>query len=406
MHNFNNIEGAVIMGNIIPFDQITSGKHFNGERLRIARTWRGYSAIELAEKIGVNRQTISMYENGKLDNPEFSTIQKFSETLEFPVKFFLEDIKIDVEKSATYFRSLMTTNKKYRIEQEDKIKFIAVIYNMMNEYLDFESLNLPQIPRNTSPQKAAEILRDYWKIGNKPIDDIVYLVESNGLIVTVFATSTGDVDAFSHKIVCGEKETYLIGYSQNKRMAARIHFDIAHELGHISLHNWNEDLENIDKEDFKDIEQEAHSFASAFLLPEKEFSDDVRPYATNLAYYAELKKRWKVSIAAMIRRAKDLGIISNDDYSKLMRNMQKQGIRKVEPLDNELRTAEPSLLRQAIKILFQENVFTPSEFLEELSTEYGLTIYPNDIESILSLKEGTFNEEKQTKVSISVKPRE
>ena len=333
------------MGNIIPFDQITSGKHFNGERLRIARTWRGYSAIELAEKIGVNRQTISMYENGKLDNPEFSTIQKFSETLEFPVKFFLEDIKIDVEKSATYFRSLMTTNKKYRIEQEDKIKLIAVIYNMMNEYLDFESLNLPQIPRNTSPQKAAEILRDYWKIGNKPIDDIVYLVESNGLIVTDFATSTGDVDAFSHKIVCGEKETYLIGYSQNKRMAARIHFDIAHELGHILLHNWNEDLENIDKEDSKDIEQEAHSFASAFLLPEKEFSDDVRPYATNLAYYAELKKRWKVSIAAMIRRAKDLGIISNDDYSKLMRNMQKQGIRKVEPLDNELRTAEPSLLR-------------------------------------------------------------
>lgn len=89
-----------------------------------------------------------------------------------------------------------------------------------------------------------------------------------------------------------------------------------------------------------------------------------------------------------------------------MRNMQKQGIRKVEPLDDELRTAEPSLLRQAIKILFEENVFTPSEFLEELSTEYGLTIYSNDIESILSLKEGTFNEEKQTKVFISLKPKE
>ena len=94
------------MGNVIPFEQITSGKHFNGERLRIARTWRGYSAIQLAEMIGVNRQTISMYENGKLDSPEFSTIQKFSETLQFPVKFFLEDIKVEVEKSATYFRSL------------------------------------------------------------------------------------------------------------------------------------------------------------------------------------------------------------------------------------------------------------------------------------------------------------
>ena len=394
------------MGNIIPFEQIAGGKHFNGERLRIARTWRGYSAIQLAEMVGVNRQTISMYENGRLDNPEFSTIQKFSETLGFPIKFFLEDIKIEVEESATYFRSLLTTNKKYRIEQEDKINFIAIIYNMMNEYLDFETLNLPKIPRGTTPQKAAEILREYWRVGNKPIEDIVYLVESNGLIVTDFATSTGDVDAFSHKITCGENETYLIGYSQNKKTAARIHFDIAHELGHILLHNWKEDLENIEKEDFKDIEQEAHSFASAFLLPEKEFSEDVRPYATNLSYYVELKKRWKVSIAAMIRRAKDLGVITNDDYSKLMRSMQKHGIRKVEPLDDELRTAEPSLLRQAIRILFQEKVFTPSEFLEELSTEYGLTIYPNDIEAILSLEEGSFREEKQTKVSISVKTKE
>lgn len=230
------------------------------------RTWRGYLAIQLAEMIGVNRQTISMYENGKLDNPEFCTIQKFSESLQFPFKFFLEDTKVEVEKSTTYFRSLLTTNKKYRVEQEDKINFIAVIYNMLNEYLEFEKLNLPQIPQNTTPQENAELLRKHWKLAH--------------------------------------------------------------------------DLENIDKEDFKNIEQEAHSFAAAFLLPEKEFAEDVRPYATNLAYYVELKKRWKVSIAAMIRRVKDLGVITNDDYSKL----KKQGIRKIEPLDNELMTAEPSLL--------------------------------------------------------------
>ena len=79
MYKIIKVEGAVIMGNVIPFEQITSGKYFNGERLRIARTWRGYSAIQLAEMIGVNRQTISMYENGKLDSPEFPTIQKISE---------------------------------------------------------------------------------------------------------------------------------------------------------------------------------------------------------------------------------------------------------------------------------------------------------------------------------------
>ena len=393
------------MGKIVSFNPTIGGKYFNGERLKIARMWRNLSATQLAYLTGFSRQTISMLENGKLTNPEFATVQKLSEKLEFPITFFLEETKRNFNESTTYFRSLLTTNKKYRVEQEEKIKFIAIVYNMLSEYLEFEKVNLPQIPTNATPQEAANILREYWGLGNRPIENIVYLAESNGLIVTDFETATGDVDAFSHKITSDDMETYLIGYSKNKRTAARIHFDVAHEIGHILLHNWREDLECIDKEEFKEIELQAHAFASAFLLPEDEFRKDVSPYATNLAYYTELKKTWKVSIAAMIRRAKDLDIITADDYSRLMRNMQKQGIRKIEPLDDELVTAEPSLLRQAIKILFDQKVFTPNEFLEELSREYGLTLYPKDIETLLGLKKGTFEEKENPKMVINVKPR-
>lgn len=393
------------MGKIVSFNPTMGGKYFNGERLKIARMWRNLSATQLADLTGFSRQTISMLENGKLMNPEFATVQKLSEKLEFPITFFLEETKRNINESTTYFRSLLTTNKKYRVEQEEKIKFIAIVYNMLSEYLEFEKVNLPQIPTNATPQEAANILREYWGLGNRPIENIVYLAESNGLIVTDFETATGDVDAFSHKITSDDMETYLIGYSKNKRTAARIHFDVAHEIGHILLHNWREDLECIDKEEFKEIELQAHAFASAFLLSEDEFRKDVSPYATNLAYYTELKKTWKVSIAAMIRRAKDLDIITADDYSRLMRNMQKQGIRKIEPLDDELVTAEPSLLRQAIKILFDQKVFTPNEFLEELSREYGLTLYPKDIETLLGLKKGTFEEKENPKIAINVKSK-
>ena len=393
------------MGKIISFDSKMSEKFFNGERLKIARMWRNMSATQLADFAGLSRQTISMLENGKLINPEFTTVQKLSEKLEFPITFFLEETKININESTTYFRSLLTTNKKYRIEQEEKIKFIAIIYNMLSKYLEFEEVNLPKIPINTTPQEAANILREHWALGSKPIENIVYLAENNGLIVTDFETATGDVDSFSHKITSDDMETYLIGYSKNKRTAARIHFDVAHEIGHILLHNWRDDLECMEKEEFKEIELQAHTFASAFLLPEEEFRKDVSPYATNLAYYTELKKTWKVSIAAMIRRAKDLDIITVDDYSRLMRNMQKQGIRKIEPLDDELITAEPSLLRQAIKILFDQKVFTPNEFLEELSREYGLTLYPKDIEILLGLKKGTFDEKENPKMVINLKTR-
>lgn len=394
------------MGKIVSFNPPIVGKYFNGERLKVARMWRNLSATQLADVTGFSRQTISMLENGKLINPEFTTVQKLSEKLEFPITFFLEEIKINLNESTTYFRSLLTTNKKYRVEQEEKIKFIAIVYNMLSEYLEFEKINLPHISRNTTPQEAANILRAHWGLGNRPIDNIVYLAENNGLIVTDFETATGDVDAFSHKITSDDMETYLIGYSKNKRTAARIHFDVAHEIGHILLHNWCEDLECIEKEEFKEIELQAHAFASAFLLPEEEFYKDVSPYATNLAYYTELKKTWKVSIAAMIRRAKDLDIINADDYSRLMRNMQKHGIRKTEPLDDELVTAEPSLLRQAIKILFDQKVFTPNDFLEELSREYGLTLYPKDIEVLLGLKKGTFDEKENPKMLINVKPKQ
>jgi len=391
------------MSNVIQFNQIAGIRRFNGERLKTARIWRGLSAIQLAEITMLNRQTISMYENGKLENPEFSTIKKLSEALDFPIKFFLEDVKVELNDSSTYFRSLLTTNKKYRLEQEKKVQFISIVYNMLSDYLNFEKLNLPQISKTATPQEAAKLLRMHWNLGNKPIENIVYLAESNGLIVIDFETSTDDVDAFSHKIIADGTETYLIGYSRNKKTAARIHFDIAHELGHILLHNWNEDLEDIEKEDFKQIENEAHAFASAFLLPEKEFLEEVEPYAKNLAYYTELKRRWKTSIAAMIRRAKDLEIISSDDYSRLMRYMQKQGIRKIEPLDDELTTAEPSLLRQAINVLLDQKVFTPNDFLEELSTNFGLTLYPKDVENLLGLKKGTLSEEVNPKIEITIK---
>lgn len=243
--------------------------------------------------------------------------------------------------------------------------------------------------KSTLGIEKAENVRKHWKLGEKPIDNLVYIVESHGLVVTDFDTNTGDVDAYSHKISCDGTETYLIGYSKNKNAAARIHFDLAHELGHILLHDWNEDLSDISKEEFKELENQANDFAASFLMPENEFKADIGNYANKLPYYVELKKRWKVSIAAMIRRSYSLGLIGNDEYQRMMRNMQKQGIRKVEPLDDILVTARPSLLKQAVGILLNQNVFTPREFMDELSSEYGLTLNAEDLEKLLGLSKGT-----------------
>ena len=91
----------------------------------------------------------------------------------------------------------------------------------------------------------------------------------------------------------------------------------------------------------------------------------------------------------MIRRSKNLDLITYDKYQELMRKMQKRGIRKCEPLDDILVTAQPSLLKTAVEMLINDNVLTAKEILQELSDEYNLSLYSEDIETLLGLSRGT-----------------
>ncbi|MCI1269533.1 MAG: XRE family transcriptional regulator [Ruminococcus sp.] len=365
-------------------------KSFNGKRLKIARTLKGMSIAELAEALDLQRQTVSMYENGKISIPDFPKVQEMSKILNFPIDFFLDsDTELVNVAPSTYFRSLLTTNKKYRYEQEIKIKFVSTIYSYLSDYITFPQVNLPEVCDGDDIEDIAMKLRKCWDLGYGPIDNLIFHAEQNGIILTSFSTSTNDIDAFSQKFSINDEDRFIVALSQNKSTAARLHFDVAHELGHIMLHDWEDDIESILPSEFRDREQQANDFASAFLLPKDTFLKEVGTYADKLNYYIELKKKWKVSIAAMIRRSKTLGLITYDKYQSLMRQMQKMGIRKCEPLDDILVTAKPSLLKTAVEMLINDNVLTPKEILQELSDEYNLSLYSDDIETLLGLSKGT-----------------
>ena len=361
---------------------------FNGERLKKARIYRGLTVAELAERVGCQRQTLSMYEISKSHPTDKTTIAKLARELDFPVKYFYEHPNV-ASLGTVYFRALLTTNKKYRSEQIVKMDYLSQVYSLLQDYIAFPAFEPINPPDDATPEQAAYALRDAWGLGRGPIDNLATVTEQQGILITSFSTSTNDVDAFSQFMDVGDMPTYIIAYSNNKTSAARIHFDIAHELGHICLHEWSEDIEDISKEEFKSKEREANEFAAAFLLPEETFRKDAESGPQTITYYKQLKKKWKVSIAAMIRRSEKLGIITTDEYQSLIRTMQRRGLRKEEPLDDILITAEPALLKTSVIMLLQENVFTPTEFMKELSDEYGLTINASEVEYLLDLPAGT-----------------
>ncbi|WP_461194029.1 phage DNA-binding protein [Clostridioides difficile] len=366
--------------------------NFNGERLKKARIYRGMTVAELAERIDCQRQTVSMYENNKSKPNDNNVVKRIAKELGFPVKFFLET-GTNIAIGSTYFRALLTTNKKYRAEQIQKMEFLAEIYFFLQDYIEFPTLNLPDCSGKT-PEEAALLLREAWGLGLKPIDNIIYEVEQHGILVTSFSTSTDDIDAFSQMIDISGETVYLIGYSSNKTSASRIHFDIAHELGHICLHEWSEDVEALEKQEFKDRESEANRFASTFLLPEETFKIDAKRTPLRIPSYTELKRKWKVSIQAMIRRSYSLGIISMDEYQSMIRTLQRRGLRKSEPLDDELLTSLPALLKTAVLMLLNEKVFTPKEFMDELSFSYNFSLEPEEVEYLLNLPKNTLTSAK------------
>jgi Zn-dependent peptidase ImmA (M78 family) len=59
-------------------------------------------------------------------------------------------------------------------------------------------------------------------------------------------------------------------------------------------------------------EDQAHRFAAALLMP----AADIKPYLTTpkLSTLARVKAYWKVSIKALIKRAYDLKLITDDQY--------------------------------------------------------------------------------------------
>lgn len=380
-------------------------KEFVGEQLKAARQYRGLTVEQLADQINVKKQSVSLYENNKM-TPEFDKVLLMSNALNFPFDYFMQKPKVNIQSKSTYFRALLTTSKKYRVEQIRKMEVLSSIYKVLSDYIDFPQVDLPDLSNgNYSPSEAASLLREHWKLGNAPIKDIISILEDKGIIVTTFATSTDQIDAFSHLIDVDGNEIYLIALSSNKKSAVRKHFDVAHELGHIVMHEWSEDIESLSREEFRTREKEANEFAASFLLPSEEFLADVSAYPSKIEYYIQLKKKWKISISAMIMRAYSLGAISFHQYQYMWKVYNAKGYRTNEPLDDKIVTAPPTILKNAVKLLMEENVFTANEFMEELRI-YGIPMNPNEVENLLGLKCGTLSpkiEKKTTVLKLKVK---
>lgn len=169
--------------------------------------------------------------------------------------------------------------------------------------------------------------------------------------------------------------------SADKDNGYRSRFDLAHELGHLILHRHIP--RPTERERHKQLEAQAHRFAGAFLLPAETFANEVHTPVT-LDDLLLLKRRWGVSVAAIIMRLRALKILDEDAAQLLFKRRSARWGAKSEPGDGDRAPERPRLLRRTIDLLVEENVMP----LDAIPRHIGLAAY--DIEMLAGLPEGYF----------------
>lgn len=338
------------------------------QRISFARELRSLTKKDLANQIDKTPSAISQIERG-LIRPDLETLIRLSMALQVPTIFFMkrDHNREPIQLDSCHFRAKRSTTQTLR---RQSVRMGDVLMDFI-ELLEQKGVIFPQenITSFSHPteeleeiEEAANELRKHWGMGLGPIPNMIKLVECKGIIVIPVYKTCNEVDAFS--TWRGNRPCIFISLSKLLKTASRARFDIGHELGHLVMH------EDISTGDIK-TERQAYRFAGAFMAPRESFMAEC-PRRWNFKIFKELKFRWKMSISALLYRAKDLGLLSPSTYQRAMVQMANQRKDEGEEWDME----KPILLDQALELL-QDRVT-----LTELASE--LTIYSSELQDLLS----------------------
>lgn len=317
--------------------------NFSGEQLRIARIFAGFALQDLAIKIGnVSKQYLQQLEkNVKL--PSEDMIEALSEALNVEKGFFYQNSSTFIAEEHYHFRKLASTPLFVKEQALSYGQLLAKFIEYLDDQLNLPIVNFPKYEASTAMEveKIAEHCRDVWKLGkNTPIKNMVKVLENAGAIVSYFKGVSDKIDAFSF-----ETNRPIIIRNDAKDSICRMRFDLAHECGHIVMH---ECISTGDTE----TEAQANRFASSFLLPREAFFNEFSFLALPRIQWSmlvERKKRWKVSLAAIFRRAYELGIIDAIKYRNANISLRKNGWTKIELGDEFIEKEDPILIKKSIE---------------------------------------------------------
>lgn len=308
---------------------------FNPAMLVLAREAAGLTQSSLAQQTGVSQARISKLEGG-FDHPSSELIDGLAKECSVPVEFFSQSEPIIGEGLIEFFhRRRRTLPAKPLTKAHAASNVVRLELGRLFRGVEMaDTAAFPTTPESEglSPEEAAALARAVWRLPPGPLPDLTALVEATGVPVIQMSLGHEKLRAIS---MPGPDGRHLIVLNKDLP-ASNQRWSLAHELGHLAMH-------------YKAItpatEEEADAFASALLAPAADIKSDLR--GLRFRDLGPLKQKWRMSMSALIRTARDLGFISDRQYRTFNIEMNSlPGGRKREP--GEFPREQPRLVRQVI----------------------------------------------------------
>jgi transcriptional regulator with XRE-family HTH domain len=323
-----------------------------GQRIKQARKARNLSMRELAELASISPMAISKYERDQ-DTPSSGVLLRLAQSLDSSIDFFFRPMTATVTLQAYRKHIVLGTKEQEAIQMR--------IQEWLERYLETEELfsgerhpiTLPSydVQSPNQVENAAASLRQAWKLGLDPIENLTQLLEDQGIKV-------GLVAGFEHFDAC----TFMADHapvivSKADLPGDRQRFNLAHELGHLVLRI----LDELDPEDA------SHRFVGAFLVPAEvaRFELGIRRSTLSMNELYLLKHKYGLSMQAWIFRARDLEIITPSMVKQLFQRFRVNGWHRREPGD-EYPSEKPLRMERLIYRALAEDLISRSKAQELL----------------------------------------
>jgi Zn-dependent peptidase ImmA (M78 family) len=305
----------------------------------LVRRRLGLTKIAFAQQLGVDRKVIQRFELGKAALPVLC-IEKLCSISGYPAAFFEKPTSPEYPSAdGVSFRSLrsLTAGARDAAIAAGAIAFefddwITAHYDLANHSLIHTNA--------ASPEEAAALLRARWGIGERPIPNMINVLEAHGVRVFSLMEETRHLDAYS---LWRNDKPYV--FLNTLKTAEHSRFDAAHELGHLVMHRHS-------GASHQNAEYEANLFASALLMPPADLIAEF-PWVRSLAQLIDKKRRWGVSVSALNYALHRVGKITDWNYRNNYIQLNKIG-REKEP--NPLRPETSQVWAKILRDLWSQGL--------------------------------------------------